>query len=79
MDIPYTSLILIEPTMMTKQIFEARYSNQEMFNQSIVKAQPDDGPTIGERFAGMWRAWRDGLLSRDMDWVILMIFGSYSD
>jgi hypothetical protein len=66
MDLPYTSLIIVEPTMMTKQLFQVRYSNQELFNQSIIKAIKAKRDVWGSREEARswlrnrvpWKSWQ---------------------
>ncbi|KIK55543.1 hypothetical protein GYMLUDRAFT_47764 [Collybiopsis luxurians FD-317 M1] len=37
------------------------------YERPIIKIEPE-GPTVGDTFAGMWRVWGDGLVTRDMEW-----------
>ncbi|KAJ3826332.1 hypothetical protein F5880DRAFT_1476461 [Lentinula raphanica] len=45
-------------------------------NRSIVRGE--EGPSVRESFAGMFRVWGDNLLTRDMEWIRRVHPGGYT-
>ncbi|KAF5392724.1 hypothetical protein D9757_000949 [Collybiopsis confluens] len=46
--------------------------HKDYFENPIVKEEKEDGPTVRETAAAMYRVWGDDLAKRDMDWVLLL-------